>query len=45
MVEKKEDAFRRAKGWDPPDTVWRDGSRQNNGAVGAGGVWRSPVGR
>ena len=42
VVEKKEDALRTVKEWDRPDTVWTDGSRQENGAVGAACVWRSP---
>ena len=43
MVEKEE-ALRTAKEWDRPDTVWTDGSRQEDGAVGAACVWRSPEG-
>ena len=35
VVEKKEAALRTAKEWDRPDTVWTDGSRQVDGAVGA----------
>ena len=35
VVEKKEEALRTAKEWDRPDTIWTDGSRQENGAVGA----------
>ena len=35
VVEKKEEALRTAKEWDRPDTVWTDGSRQEDGAVGA----------
>ena len=42
VVEKKEEALRTAKEWDRPDTVWTDGSRQEDGAVGAACVWRSP---
>ena len=41
VVEKKEEALRTAKEWDRPDTVWTDGSRQEDGAVGAACVWRS----
>ena len=44
MVEKKEEALRTAKEWSRPDTVWTDGSRQEDGAVGAACVWRSPEG-
>ena len=44
VVEKKEEALRTAKEWDRPDTVWMDGSRQEDGAVGAACVWRSPEG-
>ena len=44
MVEKKEEALRVAKEWDRPDTVWTDGSRQKDSAVGAACVWRSPEG-
>ena len=44
MVEKKEEALRTAKEWDHPDTVWTDGSRQEDGAVGAACVLRSPEG-
>ena len=42
VVEKKEEALRTAKEWDRPDTVWTDGFRQEDGAVGAACVWRSP---
>ena len=42
VVEKKEEAMRTAKEWDRPDTIWTDGSRQEDGAVGAACVWRSP---
>ena len=35
VIEKKEEALRTAKEWDRPDTVWTDGSRQEDGAVGA----------
>ena len=41
VVEMKEEALRTAREWDRPDTVWTDGSRQENGAVGAACVWRS----
>ena len=44
VVGKKEEALRTAKEWDRPDTVWTDGSRQEDGAVGAACVWRSPEG-
>ena len=44
VVEKKEEALRTAKEWARPDTVWTDGSRQEDGAVGAACVWRSPEG-
>ena len=43
-MEKKEEALRTAKEWDRPDTVWTDGSRREDGAVGAACVWRSPEG-
>ena len=33
IVVKKEEALRTAKRWDQPDTVWTDGSRQEDGAV------------
>ena len=48
-VDKKEDALRKAKEWteeDQEDTVWTDGSRLEDGRVGAaiafrrGGSWR-----
>ena len=42
VVEKKEEALRTANGWDQPDTVWTDGSRLEDGSVGAACVWRSP---
>ena len=45
MVEKKEEALGTAKEWDRPDTVWTDGSRQEDGAMGAACVWRSLEGR
>ena len=35
IVVKKEEALRTAKEWNRPDTVWTDGSRQEDGAVGA----------
>ena len=35
VVEKRESALIMAKGWRGPDTVWTDGSRQENGEVGA----------
>ena len=36
FVESKEDALRTAREWrDRPCTVWTDGSRMENGAVGA----------
>ena len=44
VVERKEAALRTAKEWNRPDTVWTDGSRQEDGAVGAACVWRSPEG-
>ena len=44
VVEKKEEALRTAKEWDQPDTVWTDGSRQEDGAVGAACAWRSREG-
>ena len=44
MVVKKEEALRTAKEWNLPHTVWTDGSRQEDGAVGAACVWRSPEG-
>ena len=44
IVVEKEKALRTAKGWDRPNTVWSDGSRQESGAVGAACVWRSPEG-
>ena len=44
VVERKEEALRAVKEWDRPDTVWTDGSRQEDGAVGAACVWRSPEG-
>ena len=44
VVEKKEVALRTAKGWDKPNTVWTDGSRQESGAVRAARVYRSPEG-
>ena len=44
VVEKKEEALRTAREWDRPDTVWTDGSRQENGRVGAACVWRNGEG-
>ena len=44
VVEKKDEALRTAKGWDKPNTVWTDGSRQESGAVRAARVYRSPEG-
>ena len=44
VVEKKEEDLRTAKEWDRPNTVWTDGSRQEDGAVGAACIWRSPEG-
>ena len=41
---KRAEALRTAKEWDRPDTVWTDGSRQEDSAVGAACVWRSPEG-
>ena len=35
-------SLRTAKEWNRPDTMWTDGSRQEDGAVGAACVWRSP---
>ena len=36
FVENKEEALRTAEEWqDQSDTVWTDGSRLENGAVGA----------
>ena len=44
VEEKEEKALRTAKEWDRPDTAWTDGSRQEDGALGAACVWRSPEG-
>ena len=35
VMEKRESALITAKEWKGPDAVWTDGSRQENGAVGA----------
>ena len=43
-VEKKEEALRTTKERNRPDMVWTDESRQEDGAVGAACVWRSPEG-
>ena len=45
VVEKKDEALRTTKELDRPDTVWADGSRQEDGAVEEACVWRSPEGR
>ena len=36
----KEEALWTGKGWDRPDMVWTDRSRQEDGAVGVACVWR-----
>lgn len=33
------------KEWRRQDTIWTDGSRLDNGEVGAACVWQSPSGR
>ena len=43
-MEKKEEALMTAKEWDRLGMVWTDGSRQEDGAVGAACVWRFPEG-
>ena len=45
VVEKvRESALVTAKEWRRPDTVWTDGSRQEDGRVGAACVWRTQEG-
>ena len=44
VIEKREEALRRAKGWKRPDTLWTDGSRQEMEEVGAACVWETPGG-
>ena len=44
VVEEREEALRRAKGWKGSDTVWTGGSRQDTGEVGAACVWETPGG-
>ena len=44
VMEKRESALITAKEWKGPDAVWTDGSRQENGAVGAACVWRTQEG-
>ena len=44
VVEEREPALRTAKEWRRLDTVWTDGSGQENGAVGAACVWRTQEG-
>ena len=43
-MEKRESALITAKEWRRPDTVWTDGSRQENGPVGAACVWKTQEG-
>ena len=44
VEEKRESALITAEGWRRPDTVWRDGSRQEDGGVGATCVWKGREG-
>ena len=44
VVEKRESALATAMTWREPGTVWTDGSRQENGEVGAACVWRTQEG-
>ena len=44
VVEGREEALQRAKGWRGSDTVRTDGSRQETGEVGAACVWETPGG-
>ena len=43
-METKEEALRTAKEWARLGMVWTDWSRQEDGTVGAAGVWRFPEG-
>ena len=44
VIDEREEALQRAKGWKEPDTAWTDGSRQETGEVGAARVWETPGG-
>ena len=39
-MEGRDSASITAKEWKRPDTIWIDGSRQEDGRVGAACVWR-----
>ena len=43
-MESREGALQIAGAWTRGDTFWTDGSRQDNGRVGAACVWRTPRG-
>ena len=43
-MEKRESALITATTWREPGTVWTDGSRQENGEVGAACVWMTQEG-
>ena len=44
VVDDREPALETAKTWRRPDTMWTDGSRQEDGRVGAACVWRTQQG-
>ena len=44
IIDEREPALRAASEWNHPDTNWTDGSRQDNGTVGAACVWKSQEG-
>ena len=45
MVEEREQALKTAKEWRRSDTLWTDGSRQEDGRVVAACVWGTQKGR
>ena len=44
VMKKRESALVMVKEWRGPNTVWTDGSRQEDGRVGAACVWRTQEG-
>ena len=44
IIDEREPALQTASEWSRPDTIWTDGSRQDNGTVRAACVWRTPGG-
>ena len=41
IIDETETALSTASEWSRPDTIWTDGSRQDNGTVGVACVWRT----